>query len=298
MMSKPTSISIILGAAFSFAASGFAFAADMAVKAPPPAPAPVTYSWTGFYGGIQFGGGWSDEAVHHSPNDPAAAAIINGTVGFGGEQPMPNGYRISQSGAVGGFEAGYNWQAGSNWLLGLEADFSFAGMSGQASGTSNFFGLAPPTITQSTNAQQSTDWYGTVRGRAGWLATPNLLLFGTGGFAYGRVADSANYLTNFVVAGVVSNIIVPPFGATCTVNVTCFAGSSSTIRTGWTAGGGAELLLDQHWSAKIEYQLVDLGTDTVRVTALAAPPGLTAASFNAAFRDRFNVVRLGLNYRF
>jgi opacity protein-like surface antigen len=59
------------------------------------------------------------------------------------------------------------------------------------------------------------------------------------------------------------------------------------------------LLLDQHWSAKIEYQFVDLGTETVPVTALAvASPGLTPASFNAAFHDRFNVVRAGLNYKF
>jgi outer membrane immunogenic protein len=79
--------------------------------------------------------------------------------------------------------------------------------------------------------------------------------------------------------------------------VTCFAGSSSAIRTGWTAGGGAEWLLDQHWSAKIEYQFVDLGTETVRVAALLSPTGVPA-SFNAAFRDQFNVVRLGLNYRF
>ena len=79
--------------------------------------------------------------------------------------------------------------------------------------------------------------------------------------------------------------------------MTCFAGSSSAIRTGWTAGGGAEWLLDQHWSAKIEYQFVDLGTETVRVVALLAPTGLPA-SFNAAFRDQFNVVRVGLNYRF
>jgi opacity protein-like surface antigen len=52
-----------------------AFAADMAVKAPPPAPAPVP-TWTGFYGGIQFGGGWSDEAVNYSANDPLAALLI------------------------------------------------------------------------------------------------------------------------------------------------------------------------------------------------------------------------------
>jgi hypothetical protein len=40
-----------------------------------------------------------------------------------------------------------------------------------------------------------------------------------------------------------------------------------------------------------------LGTETVRVTAVNGA-GFTPASFNAAFHDRFNVVRLGLNYRF
>jgi opacity protein-like surface antigen len=48
---------------------------------------------------------------------------------------------------------------------------------------------------------------------------------------------------------------------------------------------------------KTEYQFVDLGTETIRVVALLAPTGLPA-SFNAAFRDQFNAVRLGLNYRF
>ena len=97
-----------------------AFAADMAVKAPPAAPAPVP-TWTGFYGGIQFGGAWSDEAVNYSPNDPAAAAVLSGNA-VSPSQPAANGYRIPQSGPVDGFEAGYNWQAGSNWLVGVEAD--------------------------------------------------------------------------------------------------------------------------------------------------------------------------------
>jgi hypothetical protein len=77
-------------------------------------------------------------------------------------------YRIPQNGPVGGVEVGYNWQW-SNWVLGLEADFSVAGMSGTASGTTVFL----PGATQTTTAQQETDWYGTVRGRLGWLATPN-----------------------------------------------------------------------------------------------------------------------------
>jgi outer membrane immunogenic protein len=273
-----------------------AFAADMAVKAPPTAPAPVPYTWTGFYGGIEFGGGWSDEAVNYSPNDPLAAALLNGKIGVPGNQPVASGYRISQSSAVGGFEAGYNWQAGSNWLLGLETDFSFSGMSGRASSPSSVLQVfpGPITSTQSTTTERTTDWYGTARGRAGWLATPNLLLFGTGGFAYGRTSASATYMTS-----VGSLSISGPISFSCTAGVPCFVGSASTIRTGWTAGGGAEWLLDQHWSAKIEYQFVDLGTETVRVTAVAVVlPGQAPASFNAIFHDRFNVVRLGLNYRF
>jgi outer membrane immunogenic protein len=286
-------ISIVCGAAFILAASGAAFAADMAIKAPPPAPAPVP-TWTGFYGGIQFGGGWSDEAVNYSPNDPAAAALLSGTVpasaggSFPGQQPVASGYRIPQSGAVGGVEAGYNWQW-SNWVLGLEADFSASGMSGRASGTSFIQFTAPPAgvFTQTTTAEQSIDWYGTVRGRLGWLATPNLLLFGTGGFAYGRVAGSANYIFNGAAGGLVI-IPVGGFSVDCLVNVTCMAGSSSETRTGWTAGGGIEYLLDQHWSAKVEYQFVDLGTETARVTALAtvlslqAPPRRSTQPFTTA----------------
>ena len=33
----------------------------------------------------------------------------------------------------------------------------------------------------------SLPWFGTVRGRVGYLVTPTLLLYGTAGFAYGEV---------------------------------------------------------------------------------------------------------------
>jgi outer membrane immunogenic protein len=76
------------------------------------------------------------------------------------------------------------------------------------------------------------------------------------------------------------------------------AGTATQERTGWTAGGGAELRLDAHWSAKVEYQFVDLGTEMLRVSAVAFFPGTTPASLTAAFRDQMNVVRLGLNFHF
>jgi outer membrane immunogenic protein len=80
------------------------FGCDMAVKAPPSPPAPVPYTWTGFYAGIQYGGGWSHEAVNYPANDPASALLLSG--GFTmTSQPVANGYRIPQSVLVGGFEA-------------------------------------------------------------------------------------------------------------------------------------------------------------------------------------------------
>lgn len=278
-------------AIFKIAIFGIALAALIGRPVFAAAPTPMPYSWTGFYTGIGFGAGWSGQAVNFSPNDPAAALLLGG--GFlGGEQPVAGGYRVSQSGAVGGFAAGYSWLAGSNWLWGLETDFSFSGMSGRATGPASF--VQNPS-TQSTAAAQSTDWYGTVRARAGWLATPNLLLFGTGGFAYGRTNASATYTDSGINFGASVHALS---SFLCTSDITCFAGSTSAVRTGWTAGGGVEWLLDRHWSAKIEYQFVDLGTQTVRVTALVPVTGDPTSSFNAAIRDQFNVVRVGLNYRF
>lgn len=297
IMARTAAIAALIGTS--------AFAADMPVKAPPVVSPPVP-NWSGFYGGVHFGGGWSGEAVNYSPGDPLFALVVAGKCC---EQPMASGYRIPQSGPVGGLEAGYNWRAGTNWVLGFEADFSFTGISGAASGTTALF--LSQMQTQTTSAEQGTNWYGTIRGRAGWLATPNLLLFGTGGFAYGRVFDSANYVFNAPPGQLLFGFSFSPpsvFSFQCSSNTVCFAGNSSGVRTGWTAGGGLEWLLDQHWSVKTEYQFVDLGSETIRVTAFSAchtlrctteAPGATTPSFfYAGFHDRFNVVRVGLNYRF
>jgi opacity protein-like surface antigen len=61
-------ISVFAGAGLSLAASGFAVAADMVVKAPPPPPAPV-YGWTGFYVGGNIGYSWGKASG--DLNDPA-----------------------------------------------------------------------------------------------------------------------------------------------------------------------------------------------------------------------------------
>jgi outer membrane immunogenic protein len=270
-------------------------AADMALKAPIIAPPPI---WSGFYIGGVIGYGFENGSVTSTPNDPASALLLNGTLGFRGEQPVASSFVANRNGVVGGFEAGYNWQVSPRWLLGLETDISGSGIRGQASGTSIAQGPPAATVSQTLAAQQNTDWYGTARGRVGFLATPNLLLFGTGGLAYGGVRDTANF-TDTGPAGLRVLVARGGFSFACTTNATCFSGSGSTTLVGWTAGGGLEWLFDRHWSAKIEYQFVGLGTDTFRVTALATAPRVpTPASFNTSFQDGFSVVRAGVNYHF
>ena len=83
----------------------------------------------------------------------------------------------------------------------------------------------------------SNPWFGTVRGRAGY-AMNNVLIYGTGGFAYG--------------GGTVS------FGAI----------SSSQTHTGWTVGAGVEVGLTQNWSAKAEYLYLRLDDQSYVLTGL------------------------------
>src|SRR3954470_15065027 len=90
-------------------AMGPAMAADMAVKAPPPAPIVPIYNWTGFY--IGGNGGW---AQNHNCVDFLDAAGV----------AVASGCRDRSGGVIGG-QLGYRWQA-SSWVFGLEAQGDWA----------------------------------------------------------------------------------------------------------------------------------------------------------------------------
>src|SRR5262249_26536258 len=139
-------------------------AADMAAKAPPPAPAP-SYNWTGFYVGFHAGYAW--DSVAHA---------FTGGGGLGATCVPPATFGIN--GGLIGIRAGYNWQPDRHWLAGVESDFNWTAMGG--TGASNFFIGGKPPAASTFQANENIDWFGTVRGRLGWLATDNFLLYGTG----------------------------------------------------------------------------------------------------------------------
>jgi outer membrane immunogenic protein len=113
-----------------------------------------------------------------------------GLLGAGGSD------RNTQSGFIGGGQIGYNYQYGSSIVIGVEADIQGAGIRGTTTGSGASQSVlqtplvgAPNagTITSGVSAvavQGGVDWLGTVRGRLGYLVTPTLLLYGSGGLAY------------------------------------------------------------------------------------------------------------------
>src|SRR5262249_30479031 len=140
-------------------------------------PPPPAFSWTGFYIGLHVGYGWGDGDTTFQPL-PSAASFIN---------LAPTTLTPKPSGVLGGAQLGYNYQMGPV-VFGFETDFSGTGMHERVT-TSPIIqndGTAFPGAGFLT-ARQEINWFGTVRGRIGFTPFQRLLIYGTGGFAYGSI---------------------------------------------------------------------------------------------------------------
>ena len=149
---------------------------------------------------------------------------------------------VSQSGFTGGIQGGYNWQNGP-FVYGVEADFNLSNAGGTFAGY-----------------QFSNPWFGTLRGRAGYVVNNVVFLYGTAGLAVG--------ISTVTLGGL----------------------SDTSGHAGWTIGAGAEFALapfgfGPNWSAKVEYLYLGL-----------SQPAVLPASVSSGFPS--NVMRLGVNYHF
>jgi outer membrane immunogenic protein len=203
-------------------------------------------------------------------------------------------YNGNNGGFIGGGQIGYNWQFYNSLVAGLEADIQgVANSSGGRTGISSVPVANDATIgngtvfTAITSARGNLQYLGTVRGRLGWLVTPTLLLYGTGGLAYGGV--TLNTATTVTASNSVwANGQTAAFGG---VNF-------SNTQVGWTAGGGLEWMFFPNWSAKVEYLYYDLGTVTQNFAIASsdplAPPGSAVFGGQARARVNGNLVRAGV----
>jgi outer membrane immunogenic protein len=219
------------GALGALIAAGPTVAADLPVREVAPVYAPD--DWSGFYIGAHAGWGWG--------GDPG----------------------ISSNGFVGGGQFGYNHQWGA-WVGGLELDISGANVKGMANvpvlSSTSIVTTPAPIVTQSENFHL----LGSARARIGFLAWPNLLLYGTGGLAWTRFEQS--------IAETITR----------------------TTEFGWAAGAGGEFKITDHWLFRVEYLHYDFGNGP---TGSASTTTLTSTSSQAGHLT-VDVVRTGLSLRF
>jgi outer membrane immunogenic protein len=160
-----------------------AFAADLPARVPMPVKAqpymaPVLFSWTGCYVGVEGGGNWGRSSQTAAANTPIAGTPITGN--------------FNMSGGIAGGTVGCNYQV-SNIVVGIENDYSWTNKSGSAAGL-------PPTFAATTLSTTREKWIDTLRGRVGF-AWDRFLVYGTAGAAFAgtsvSVADPAfGTLTN------------------------------------------------------------------------------------------------------
>lgn len=227
-------------------------------------------NWTGFYVGLTAGGAFADKGR-------ARVAYEDGSA-FPGSVSS----RTSSGFTVGG-TLGYNQQFGS-FVAGVEGDYSYLGLSSRTRANYSFetgSPLLPSTYQANGSVRSKIDSFGTVRGRIGYLVTPSLLVYGTGGVAFADVSTRAS-----VSEGL-------SFGDGSSMPFATYTGRRSGLKTGFAYGGGAEYKIDPSWSVKVEALRVQLPESRVFAG--------NDSGFGYGFRrikNDFTVVRAGLNYSF
>ncbi len=161
---------VILASLAALALVGPAFAADLTPRPAPVYAPPALPAWTGFYVGLNAGGGIGTATSDFSAAGTTFASVDN-----------------SLTGAVAGAQAGYNWQSGP-LVYGVETDIQWSNAKGTLSAPC-VPGLCGVALT--ANYSQEVSWFGTVRGRLGY-AQNGWLLYGTAGYAYGQLTTNAN----------------------------------------------------------------------------------------------------------
>jgi outer membrane immunogenic protein len=249
-----------------FALTSAADAADLAVRFNAPPVPPPAFSWTGFYVGGNFGGGFGDKWWDN--NNP-----LDNHFWFG--FPGQSIGTTSMDGLLGGGQVGYNWQFASPIVVGVEGTFDGSDISGH-------FNTGIPGNLTMTNASK-LNWLSTVVGRIGVTVDDHALIYAGGGAAWTDEKDS-----------VVS--FGPGLGGFPGQNISY---SGSTTETGWTVLAGVEYAINPNWSARLQYNYIEFNNPSI--TMPAGNPGTTAVTgsmLGVSTPLRLNVVMAGLNYRF
>jgi outer membrane immunogenic protein len=279
-------------------------------------------SWPGFYAGLNSGYGWSGHGVQTTSQAADAYSLSYDT-----SEPIPgqrwnaqplnalalanSGWSsVNQSGYLGGLQVGYNYKILNRAIVGIETDLQGSTMNGSGS----YSGMGQTYFTRKTGGiqlrkvtyyasngdlQAGMNWFGSLRGRLGYLITPSLLAYGTGGLSYGGVYAQTNFISSS------NNIEVAPtalFGQINNAQMLSGKGQATNSLVGWTAGAGMEWMLLRNWSLKTEALYYDLGSMNLNGNGYT-PDSNTEDTYqivgtNSSIRYNGVIARMGVNYHF
>jgi outer membrane immunogenic protein len=212
-------------------------------------PAELVFNWSGFYVGGNVGYGWGEADI--------------GARGLSKNLQLP-AERIDAGGFLGGVQAGWNHQIGG-FVLGAEVDFSWSDINGDVTST-----IVAGKDKGSASLSSSVTWIATATARVGYT-WDRFLVYGKIGAAWAHFDyDHSDSVTIRRVT-------------------TVHHANASETRSGWTIGTGIEWAFWGNWSAKAEYNYIDLGSRTVNFTPVGGNPDI---------EQRISVIKAGINYRF
>ena len=239
----------------------------------PPVPVVPTRSFNGGYVGANVGYGFSSSdanvgcvspPLNFSTSANCYEAIVGGA--------FLTSYPLRPQGMTGGVLAGYDFRF-TDIVLGVVTDFSKTDISDSKS-----LATAVPTfVPEYSDAKETVEWLGTLRGRLGFVATDNLLLYVSAGLAYGQVNTSYD-------------LSLPAAAPSVTA-----AQRNNDWEVGWTGGGGGELSFGT-FSISAEYLFYDLGSRTLSPTAIRGGAA-TTTYFPSSFNMDGSIIRIGTNFR-
>ena len=239
--------------------------AGLALFALPATGDATEVTWTGFYFGGNAGAGFGE-----GPN----SVDLDGFNYFADNRVSGEVTDVGTDSAfIGGGQIGFNYGF-NRWVIGIEADLSA-------------FDFQAAKIPDSSKADWGSDtrvsvemnWLATLRGRLG-VAMDRWLIYGTGGVAF---SDGEYRNHDFCNA-------VPPCGGG-------LIDAKGDMGAGWTVGGGAEFALMSNWTAKAEYLFVRFDREEYSGKAHYLDGSSEMYRFSSSPAE-FNIVRVGLNYKF
>ncbi len=259
--------SLLLGAVSALAMIASAQAADMGGGGMKDETPPI-WNWAGFYVGVN--GGWIGNEGGSSTlvEERLKCSDCDGWSEYTGR----NGQQLD--GGFGGGQIGFNMQR-DRLVYGVEFDIQGSSLS-QSRNVVPLDGYSTPFSY--AHADANLDWFGSIRTRLGLVPWENILVYTTGGFAFGGFRETLRHDYNW--------------GSYLTSN------NFNDTRGGYDLGAGVEYGITPAWSVKFEYQFFDLGN--VHLYHQAA--GVTSCDWAVASQSEanlsFNTVRIGINYHF